>query len=58
MLMGVLVGCQQPVATAEPVVEEATVEVPVALDVNLTVEDVESLLEGRCDHRYRRARGL
>ena len=45
MLFVVLVGCQQPVATTEPVVEAVVVEAPVALDVNLTVEDVESLLK-------------
>ena len=43
LLFGGLVGCQKPVAIAEPMVEAATVEVDVVLDANLTVEDVEAL---------------
>ena len=41
---GVLVGCQKPVATVEPVVDEVAVEAPVeALADDLSVKEVESL---------------
>ena len=44
MLASVLIGCQKPVATAEPVVEAVAVEATVeALAADLSVKKVESL---------------